>query len=183
METDFSKMQNLLFRSAEKVSHSYWSFPQYIRDYMDRFLEGADVLTKEEVLIQLRLCTQRPPCGFMHEFSILRNTAWKWAPPYDFSGFIHGPSTCPNRIWNCLCAHSNILGLVLRALILLNREDKAEKLLQPIFLMMVYDWHFATVVQMGEQPYLMDKNWLDNQVQVGAQIMQTVQTTIALLAA
>lgn len=47
--------------------------------------------------------------------------------------------------------------------------------------MMVHDGQFATIVQMGEAPYLMDESGLNRQAQTGERIMKTVEDTLELL--
>lgn len=170
----------LLSRAASHVTHGYWNFPQYIRDYMDRFMGDAHTLCREDVLSQLRLCEKKPPCWFIHEFALFRATSPD-APPYDHPGFIHGPNTCPLRLNNAHCAHSNVLWLVLRALILLKKEHDAQEFLEPFFKLMVHDGQFATIVHMGNQPYLMESSWIERQRKSGDAIMTVVTRVISLL--
>lgn len=178
-ENSRSRCAHILQKAADRIITWYWDLRMYVETYFDHYFRDCHLLTKEQVIKKLRLCEQKSACWYIHEFVRLKGVIN--APPFDYKGPIYWPKQCPLRLDNANCAHGNTLWVMIRALILTDREDEGFYFLKPFLDLMVQDGWFAIRVMMGDQAHIMESNELRAQESVWTEVLKRVKKMLHLL--
>lgn len=168
-----------LLRSATKGCSIFMEtyIERHIREHLD---PNIDRLTYLDTLLRLYQVKLKTACWYIHEYFDLHRSSW-FLPSGNTVSFIPSIPTCLNNADNFLCAHWNVVGLVLRGLILTWNTDRVRYFIQPFLDLLLMDNGFAHMIALWEQWAVMDDNWLHKQLRFGEEFSARTQQLIAIL--